>query len=412
MRQNAAESRSGRRSLLAGDMPLLRTRKGIMVAAWRDVRSAVVSRAGLVTTAAMLACCSTAIAQRTGPKPPPATYATAFDGWAARSGVQHGMIVANRDERTLMQTSIGAANPASPVLLASLSKAITAACIAVLIKERRLAWSTPIKDALADTLKAHGAPVDPRVLTITIEQLVLHRAGFSTRPRDALSTLTLRSFLEKNTARATQFGPLLAATLRHPLSFQPGERYAYSNAGYLALGAVIEEVTKEPYEGACRSRVLSPLGVGHAELDRSWAVLSSYAGWSMSGAEYLKFFSIFAPENPLLGRDMRIWLADRRGKIMSGEHWYGLGVRIDPSAGGKLMISHTGAWPWTQPTAKDGPLLSSTGTYAVRYPDGTSLFAAFWPLSHDEIKRDLAYNELVSVLRQVNAKPAPVDGRP
>jgi CubicO group peptidase (beta-lactamase class C family) len=273
-----------------------------------------------------------------------------------------------------------------------------------LIEERRLAWSTPLRVALAHYLKANGPPADPRALGITIEELVLHRAGFSSRPKDALTTLTLRDFLEKHTARETQFGPLLAATLRHPLASLPSEHYAYSNAGYLALGAIIEEATNETYESACRSRVLSPLGAESAKLDPSWRVLSSYGGWSMSGADYLKFFQVFAPNYPLLSADIRAWMSDRRGKAMSSQGWYGLGVRIDPVADGRFVISHTGAWPWTQPVAKDGPLASSTGAFVVRYPDGTTLFAAFWPIPRDTTVRNKFYNSLIGIMRETNGR--------
>ena len=192
----------------------------------------------------------------------------------------------------------------------------------------------PLKDALAQHLKVYGPPSDPRVLVITIEQLVVHRAGFSSRPNDAMTTLTLRTFLEQNTARETHFGSLLAATLRHPLASLPGERYANSNAGYLALGAMVEEATNETYESACLARVLAPLGVQNARLDPSWRVLSS-GGWSLSGADYLRFFEIFAPNHPMLRRDFRAWMADKRRKAMSarGAHWYALGVRIDPASG-------------------------------------------------------------------------------
>jgi CubicO group peptidase (beta-lactamase class C family) len=36
----------------------------------------------------------------------------------------------------------------------------------------------------------------------------------------------------------------------------PGKEFAYSNAGYLALGAVIEEATGQSYESYCRDAVL------------------------------------------------------------------------------------------------------------------------------------------------------------
>src|SRR5262245_27335957 len=345
-------------------------------------------------------------AQGTEPERTPALYGAALTTWAAVSGVKGGVLLVSQGRTTVHQSSVGSADPLAPVLLASLSKAITATCIAKLIEEGRLEWSTPLQVALSHHLKVYGLPADPRVLAITIEQLVLHRAGFSGRPNDALTTLTFRTFLEKNSTRDTHFGPLLAATLHHPLASPPGVRYAYSNAGYLALGAIIEEATREEYENACRARVLAPLGIRNAKLDPLWRVLSSYAGWSLSAADYLRFFEIFAPDNRFLRSDIRTWMADKRGKSMGPQagHWYALGIRIDLTSGGRLRISHTGAWPWTQPIAKDGPLHSSTGAFVVRYGNGTSLFAAFWPIPRDIAERDLAYRRLDDAMRDANQK--------
>ena len=44
------------------------------------------------------------------------------------------------------------------------------------------------------------------------------------------------------------------------LLHEPGETFAYSNANYLALGAVIEEATGRGYEDYCRAAVITPVG--------------------------------------------------------------------------------------------------------------------------------------------------------
>src|SRR5262249_21331493 len=56
-----------------------------------------------------------------------------------------------------------------------------------------------------------------------------------------------------------------------PLDFNPGERYSYSNLGYLVLGRVIEAASRMRYEAHVKARVLAPLGLktpqlGHALL--------------------------------------------------------------------------------------------------------------------------------------------------
>jgi D-alanyl-D-alanine carboxypeptidase len=46
----------------------------------------------------------------------------------------------------------------------------------------------------------------------------------------------------------------------------PGERFRYSNAGYKALGLVLEALTGEPWWVTVRERVMAPLGMGDADV--------------------------------------------------------------------------------------------------------------------------------------------------
>jgi CubicO group peptidase (beta-lactamase class C family) len=70
------------------------------------------------------------------------------------------------------QEAVGA-----PVPVASLSKAVTAVCVAGLIERGRLSFETPLSQALARTMMRVGQPADPRLSAVTISQLLVHRAG-------------------------------------------------------------------------------------------------------------------------------------------------------------------------------------------------------------------------------------------
>ena len=54
--------------------------------------------------------------------------------------------------------------------------------------------------------------------------------------------------------------------LSNALNFAPGTRKGYSNAGYLVLGLIIEQVTGQGYEDAVRQLVMTPLGITRAHL--------------------------------------------------------------------------------------------------------------------------------------------------
>jgi CubicO group peptidase (beta-lactamase class C family) len=49
------------------------------------------------------------------------------------------------------------------------------------------------------------------------------------------------------------------------IEFEPGEHTAYTNFGYMVLGAVIEKVTGKAYEDYIRQNILGPLGMKHTD---------------------------------------------------------------------------------------------------------------------------------------------------
>src|SRR3954464_10106119 len=54
-----------------------------------------------------------------------------------------------------------------------------------------------------------------------------------------------------------------------PLDFNPGDKFAYSNFGYIILGRVIERVSGMPYKEYVRTRVLAPVGANRTQQGRS-----------------------------------------------------------------------------------------------------------------------------------------------
>jgi len=46
-----------------------------------------------------------------------------------------------------------------------------------------------------------------------------------------------------------------------PADFAPGERWLYNNSGYILLGAIIEKVSGQTYEGFLQQKIFAPLGM-------------------------------------------------------------------------------------------------------------------------------------------------------
>ncbi|MBM3621687.1 MAG: serine hydrolase [Alphaproteobacteria bacterium] len=213
----------------------------------------------------------------------------AFERWMNENGVAKGALVAHGpDAASVLERGYGGRDPKQRVLLASLSKAITGQCVGELIATGRLRFETTVGEALRPLFAAHGAPADSRIKLATVAQLLEHRAGFATPPRDLMTPAALELLQRHKSPATASLQELLATTLTTPLQSPPGEAFRYSNIGYLALGAVIEVATGEDYERFCARAVLRPAGIAEGTLDPDWRAFSSFGGWRLSGAEYLR----------------------------------------------------------------------------------------------------------------------------
>jgi CubicO group peptidase (beta-lactamase class C family) len=155
--------------------------------------------------------------------------------------------------------------------------------------------------------------------------------------------------------------------------------HAYSNTGYLALGAIIEEATGKPYLSYCRDAVLTPLGVSGG-FEPAWQVMGAYGGWRMSGDAYLPLLDLFAADDRRLGTVAKDWMLSSQGKANGPEStaWYGLGTNVR-RAGSGVNIWHWGSWRFNMTGANDGTLKSSFVTYAARANAGTAWFVQATP---------------------------------
>ncbi|HJZ59728.1 MAG TPA: serine hydrolase domain-containing protein, partial [Gemmataceae bacterium] len=62
-----------------------------------------------------------------------------------------------------------------------------------------------------------------------------------------------------------------------PLDFDPGEKYRYSNTGYVLLGMVIEAVTESAYAKFMQDTIFAPLGMADSGVETGPMVLANRA---------------------------------------------------------------------------------------------------------------------------------------
>lgn len=172
--------------------------------------------------------------------------------------------------KTVLERGYGVADPRtgervrpdSAFRLASVSKPITAVAVAQAIAKRKLTVGTrPFAGPLAGLRGPGGAaPVDPRLQTITVADLLAHRGGWDL---ERLGFDPLFHTAAVRTAFGLPGAPTCESTigfmLAQPLSFAPGTRDSYSNFGYCVLSATVARTMRTSWGAALKQLVLDPL---------------------------------------------------------------------------------------------------------------------------------------------------------
>jgi CubicO group peptidase (beta-lactamase class C family) len=109
---------------------------------------------------------------------------------------------------------------------------------------------------------------------IKVRHLLTHTSGLGDYPSD----FDLRRDYTKD--------ELLAKVVATPLAFQPGDKWSYSNLGYLTLGILIGKVTGIFYGDFLQERIFKPLGMTTARIiSEADIVTNRAAGYRLVKAE-------------------------------------------------------------------------------------------------------------------------------
>jgi N-acyl-D-amino-acid deacylase len=160
--------------------------------------------------------------------------------------------------------------PAALFRIASVSKPLTAVAVMQLVVKGELKLDDKVMDRMKlEPFLAKDAKFDARWKRITVRQCLQHTGGWDRdksydpigRPWDIAKTLGIQPPVRPD--------HIVRYMMGQPLDFNPGERYAYSNLGYLVLGRIIEEISGQSYEAQIKKAVLHPLGIKAAQLGRA-----------------------------------------------------------------------------------------------------------------------------------------------
>jgi CubicO group peptidase (beta-lactamase class C family) len=331
-------------------------------------------------------------------EPPADFYGSAFDAWVAKRRPATAIVAVRRNGETIFLKGHNA-DPRAPSLIGSMSKPITGACIGTLIRDGKLAFTTPLRDALAGFFRRHGAPADRRLEDVTIEQLLTHRSGLAGNDDNDPMQEMWRRGAANGTAHVASPEPLLAEHFKHPLTHDPGSHSTYTNTGFVVLSAVIEEATGKPYETYCKEAVFAPLGITSAKLHPDWRHFSGARGWIIKPEDYLAFLEIFDPKHPFLGDRVKAWIAageTRWDKNYRGQ-FEGLGIVTVILPDGWRVL-HSGILDFHGKGPAGEPIEAVIHSHAYREPDGFSAFHAMRPADENSP----ALGELDAALHRVH----------
>jgi CubicO group peptidase (beta-lactamase class C family) len=157
-----------------------------------------------------------------------------------------------RDGKVVKAKGYGFANlewdePVTPGTLfqsGSIGKQFTATAVMMLVEEGKIELNDPMSQYLPGTPDAWKG--------ITIRHLLTHTSGIG----DSYSALDLRQDYTED--------ELVKKAASVPAAFAPGERWEYSNIGYVLLGIIIHKVTGKFYGDFLKERIFTPLGMSKA----------------------------------------------------------------------------------------------------------------------------------------------------
>jgi len=166
---------------------------------------------------------------------------------------RHGQFVYDRSFGIADRKDSIEATTSSQFRIADLSKPITSVAIFMLIEKGQLRLDSKVFGPSGILGTKYSKGIDkPYIADVTVDHLLTHTAGGW--PDDATDPMFQHNSWDQ--------AKLISWTLENlPLSYPPGQHWAYSNFGYCVLGRVIEQITGQSYADYVQANVLAPCGI-------------------------------------------------------------------------------------------------------------------------------------------------------
>jgi len=188
-------------------------------------------------------------------------------------------VLVKKQGKVILRKGYGLANlelnvPIEPDMvfrLGSITKQFTAVAILMLAEEGKLSLQDEITKFLPDY------PTQGK--KITVEHLLTHTSGVK-----SYTDLSEWLALQRKDMTVVE---IIDLAKDKPMEFSPGERWKYSNSGYILLGAIIEKVSGKTYADFLQDRIFSPLGMKSSCYDSTSRIIPRRAsGYSKGNAGF------------------------------------------------------------------------------------------------------------------------------
>ncbi|HZS59264.1 MAG TPA: subclass B3 metallo-beta-lactamase [Gemmatimonadaceae bacterium] len=237
--------------------------------------------------------------------------------------------------------------------IGSTSKQFTAASIALLAEDHKLAFTDDVRKYIPE-LPDYGEP-------ITIDELMRHTSGL----RDYDGLLPLAGVPFEQVSTDSQALAIIVSQRR--LNFTPRSRWEYTNTGFFLLSIIVQRVTGQSLADFERDRIFRPLGMTHTIVRNHAAMLipnramgyapgdsagfkNSMSNWEQTGDGSVQLSvddALKWDENyyhPRVGGPWMVEQLQTRGTLANGDSTgYGRGLFVGTYRGVR-RFEHGGAW--------------------------------------------------------------------
>ena len=169
--------------------------------------------------------------------------------------VKEGRIVAMGTAGTRKAGQKIPVSPSDRFHIGSNTKAITSLLAAMYVREGKLRWDSRLDEIFPELKKTMTAGMD----SITLEQLLSHSSGMPPDDGPLATRLLAESFSRENDNLTDMRYWMLSQWVSQPLKEALHRKYAYSNMGYVIVGAILEKISGKSWEELVIEKVFVPL---------------------------------------------------------------------------------------------------------------------------------------------------------